>query len=375
MSYFNSVIDNQIDTDPSLYQTELFLKSTCEEYSIDYDTCELQKKTIISEGVIDKIIEFVKELFKKAIALLVKIWKTIVAFAKKVWESVTRFISKIIGGSHDKERQIKLKVAFITENFKATEKEYHSKADIANAYKASIAKLNAEIQKRSNENINFMKRFENNANNVIRKEALEYVEEKVLTRTSSVKNGITRHTYDMAEERRKRDSGDFQYAKNADNLIGFDGVKQGESRADHIAEFDMKMYDKESLEIIKKSKNVIEAYYLFCSNKVEYMVSRYMKYYGKSAEEVDEIRKKEGFSGMTYIFQMIQDAQALYTLGYNEPEVGNFLIGTYFPDFDDIDAEKRQKAIRTWVDLKLNQNKSKTNLTIKKIYVIIKSSF
>ena len=71
---------------------------------------------------------------------------------------------------------------------------------------------------------------------------------------------------------------------------------------------------------------------------------------------VDEIRKKEGFSGMTYIFQIIQDAQALYALGYNEPEVGNFLIGTYFPDFDDIDAEKRQKAIRTWVDLKLNQN-------------------
>ena len=46
MSYFNSVIDNQIDTDPSLYQTELFLKSTCEEYSIDYDTCELQKKQL-----------------------------------------------------------------------------------------------------------------------------------------------------------------------------------------------------------------------------------------------------------------------------------------------------------------------------------------
>lgn len=328
--------------------------------------CESINVTPVTEGIIDTILKTLKGLFDKAIEFLKGLWEAIKGFFSKIWNRAVEFFNKHF--KNDKKTE-PVEIALIGESFNIKKSKFESPSQFVNAFKSNCQKIQDKINKHSKENQDMMAKFKDAALKEAKKESWEYLEEKVVTHNSQFKSVSQKNSDRITSSNPKTGIERIHLSTPQDQVLD-NSVYDGKNLAEHIHKFDINVFKRSEMEILKASKNILEAYEIFANAKIEKIATDTVAWYethsaavkvasengnmNVRALDVSHEIASSGKIGLVY--------QNLMNMGFEESEIMKFLRNHIFPDFDSIeDPEKRAAAIRKFVQLKINWNKGLVN--------------
>ena len=321
--------------DGVVLESEAYLIATCEEYDIDYETCEVKPVSAVKEGVISKIVETIKTIFKKVIAILVKIWKFIVGFLKKAISKAVDFFKRLLGIKSDKPTEIT--TGIITKPGTVEKKKFTKPADIVNEFKKANQSFDKEIATLERENIGYTKRMEQTVTREVAKE--DYI--AGLLEKTVYNKGQVRDDY-------KKLYSDYKDEDYTDKV--YDSNYQGANRAEHQAVNKIDFLDTKSMEAVLESENICAAYKVFRMNSC-YRLRQYAKSITSDSKIPDYNRHKSSMENIVKLVDALNDG------GYDDETIDRYLAMKYFPSINDCETtEEAESKIRKWLKLRINWN-------------------
>lgn len=386
-----------------IIDVENYMISVCNEYYIDYNTCECKKVQPTDEGLLSKFISIVKTIFQQAIKILVKIWKMLVGFFKRVVSTVLNFIKRLLGLKKSKTK-VNVKASFIGKSCKLIKTTFSNRDQMCSAFKTAFTSIGDEIKKRNRENIELMRQSE--------RDVMQHVKESFVTLTERVGyntgfdnmgqlNDINSYIYELRSDiqsgnldKYKTDifgdelpgkAEDYAKAKlhayeiqQKDELTntswnGHDAVTQGNSYAEHISVAHIGMLNTKMMEKTLEAEDIIEAYDTFMKDSIDEFYKYANNYsYTTSKQDGQNINRLNSLSGacreVDKIIQnilktkdlMAEQIDAKYAKEVATDKMDRSIsdkVWEWFPLFYDVDPGSREKAIRQWLQLRINWNK------------------
>ena len=336
----------------NLNATESFLKSTCEEYSFDYDSLD---KEITIEGITDafrNIKDIVVAIFKRAIKIIVWIWKKLVSLVRTMITNFVKFVKKILG-IKEKKPPVKIKYGIIIfENANVKEINTNSREEVINNFKQSIASISNEIRNVSQKNISFMKSFESKTNSEIAREQLKenyniLIEKVVYNNTPLNKGNGVSLDKDNAQKFIDNHTDDYFASAQVRSFVSSnDGVLQARTKADHDSESNINILNEEKLKLLKESQDIVKEYELYKSCQFDAIFN------SNFANEEIKNSNKQKLPQLNNFLKIKTIYDILLNHGIPKNEITNFLKEQYFPSFEN--STNKEADIRKWVNLKIN---------------------
>lgn len=362
------------------YETELYLKSVCEDYGFDYETVDKDfsyKPTYIKEdGFIARAVQIVKDIFAAIIKFIVALWKGILGIFTAIY-SFGNSIYKRLAGIKSEE---KIEATFFTSDFKLKKLSFDNTDALKSFYDKSNKELSANIQKISKNNIEFIKKFEVSATKEVTTEALQYLEEKVIINSKFVGNvdpvalrnlnknirkdykaqGLSRHQAPQVKSSVLGDPDTTKVMLATDLFSGVEVSFKQQSTYENgdllarLMSSDIDILDADHLKLIQEAEDVEKAYIDFANGVIKNISdwqSDYLKHNGERFEKGSKIKR----AIVTAIEDPTYDKLKTSLPLVSDDTIVQFLRETTFPRFDDIpDHDKKIEAIKLWCQLKTN---------------------
>ena len=330
---------HKIEISDTVLSCEQVLIDTCKEYNINYETCELYQYAILNESIVSNIVDIIKAIFRKVIAILVKAFKFIVNILKTAIQKASEIFKKLF--NIKTKSDVKVKVGIISKPGTTEEKTFTNPQDIVKAFKQSHQNFNNEITKLERETLGFTKRMENQVSREVAKE--DYIEgllEKVIYNKGLTSSGNNNFYKKLGV-----------YDKNTDEkTFDEDGNTQGNDRASHqqINTFDF--LNTKEMELVLESKNLCKSFEVFKSNSITRLIDHASEVYNnKDIKDYDAHKK-----AMNDVMKTAGSLYHKYKIKYED--LGRYLSCKYFPSFDNLNKTEKESAIREWLKLRINWN-------------------
>ena len=142
-----------------IYETELYLKSVCEDYGFDYETvdkdCSYKPTYVKEDGFIARAVQIVKNIFTAIIKFFVALWKGILGIFTAIYNFGNRIYKRLAGIKSEE----KVETTLFTSDFKLKKLSFDNTDALKSFYDKSNKELSANVQKISRSNIEFIKKF------------------------------------------------------------------------------------------------------------------------------------------------------------------------------------------------------------------------
>ena len=366
MSRLNMIIENQIpDTASSLKDTEAYLTSVCEEYGLDYNNLDKDPDyEVATEGIISSIVKFIKMVFTKAIQIIVSLWKKLVGIVKAIIKWIVTKVKNLFS-KKDKEDNSAQEImnkshynaSFCMESLEPNEvpeingvRQYNSLDSLKAAFKKSMDKISAEINKESKRNIEDMKKFEKSCvkNNAVTESA---VIERIIYQDFHI-GGTDLDTSNFSAKGKELN----EIIKELVKMGGVEAVYQQGSMFDQANIEDLRTLNAEKLRELKNAGDAIfEEYEAYKSRTIERIIEIYKKRSDDYAELMPTREHRKPRAGNQVMSHIVMVADILEAAGFSKENINMALADNVFPKFNN-DEEGKEK-LKTWIQLKLNFNK------------------
>ena len=311
-----------------LQEAEDYLVNTCMEYGINYDTYQIV--TPVQEGVFSSIVGFIKTLIQKVIAFFVKIFKFIINAIKTLVNKIIAWFKKLFGGKEVKKIEVKSMV--LDSNGKFVDKTFTSTNQIQDTYKTLFSNFGKEIKQLEHSSIEYMKKYDKNATKVY-KESASYAEEAYISNntygTTSMYGRSSGRTSDIVSN---RPEGGGDTVIDMPDEIGYIQIR--------------------NMGII----DIRDEYAIYAEG--------YDAFKRRVTRDILDWCERvcETFDGDLQIKSYCEDIRTGYrrlTYFENDNKALDIFSESFFPSFNDIEDEnERKNAINTFIQLRVNWNKS-----------------
>ena len=371
---FNKIITRE---ETGTYETELYLKSVCEEYGFDYDNIEknphYEPKYVKEDGFFARVVQIVKDIFAALMKFLVALWKGILGIFTAIYNFGNRIYKRLAGIKSEE----KVEATLFTGDFKLKKLSFDSTDALKAFYDKSNKELAANIQKISKSNIEFTKKFEASATKDITQEAFEYIEEKVVVNTRfsghvdpialrNLNKNIRKDYKAQGFDRRKAPQVKSNILGDPDHLdlpIGpgitaqFDAsvtMVDGDDLM-RLMSYDVDILDADHLKLVKEAQNIEQAYIDFANGIIKNISERDSEYLKNNENRFTDKARAPQSMIITADRDKTYEKLKAHLPFVSDETIMQFLRESMFPRFDEYtDPDKKAEAIKLWCQLKMN---------------------
>ena len=350
-----------------LIDTEIYLRETCKEYYIDYNTCECKARPV-TEGLVSGFVNLIKTIFQKAIAFLVKIWKAIVDFVKSIFKKAVEFFKRLLGIKTNKK--VAVKVGLIMDPTKPPKiVKTNSPQESQNLFKKAFQNINQLIQKTSRENISLTQRYESMTVSKIREGYIPQIVDNTYIATEGEFHNKETHSDDTDTSKHYEKKKDEQVTALLKGVFENPDISpeikdrlkkmytavsyQGGTLAEHMSVSNIEFIDMKKAKELVVAENLTE----MMEDLVEISYSNYVKKYMDLSKD-EQFAKEGGYQTTLHEFQNFgKNMKELMDAGVSQDDLGKYLMGQYFPQRgDDENDQQYESKVRRWLKLRINWN-------------------